>query len=405
MAYDIEWLKNIPSVDSLKAVLRNPAALAEVTATMQTEEGQAVGQELLNDNWIPYNQRTVDPEEAAQRVADEELANTQAAEAAAQAAAEEAAAKAAAEAAAQAAQPKVYEYQVTDEDGRPLGRPTRIVYVTDAELVEKMKTAHVNAVRYAERQKRNKNIDRETAQSDAKVQELESQATAAADVVAKEKDPVKLRQAIKTVTESETKIEQERKANYDRGVAIAKQWVADHTDDYLPVQANTELIQDYFRTHNLVLTYDNLELAYAALESKLAKPARVVATANPPQSTPEAVPAPAASITPPVVTTPETQVPVETTPPQAPSTTPETTPAVAHNAQTTARRPGVNGSLPPGTTTAGRGTVTQATQDSANAAFLKSVDKMSGEEYKRNLKNPEFRAKLAAAGIPDVQSR
>jgi hypothetical protein len=48
--------------------------------------------------------------------------------------------------------PKIHEYQVTREnDGTPIGPKSRYVYVSVAELIEKLQAAHVNAVRLADR--------------------------------------------------------------------------------------------------------------------------------------------------------------------------------------------------------------------------------------------------------------
>src|SRR6202030_2948103 len=199
---DMNWLESATLAD-FKAVLQmakfHPNKLAEVNALLATEEGKAIASEMLNDpDYVPKpRQVTPTPEEAAQIAADLAIANQQEAEAAAAAAR-----------LAEVAQPKVEEvvppapveekkkivvdYQVTAEDGTPLGRPTHIEGWSYDEVIEKLKAAHVNAVRYAERVKKNKvtSIEARTQQKQAEeqVQKSEQEASVAVEEAAKEKD-------------------------------------------------------------------------------------------------------------------------------------------------------------------------------------------------------------------------
>lgn len=400
---DMDWLKSATLDDLTGAMRSGPQVLAAVNALLQTPEGKVIGQEMLNDpDYIPVSKRTPDPEEAAQIAEDE-------ARAAEQARIDEEAAAADAlvnPPAAPAPERKkiVVNYQATTEDGTPIGRPTHIEGWTWEEVSQKQQDAHVNAVRYAERVKKNRvqSVESTTQQTQrqAQVKQLEQDAQTAAAEAAK--DPSKLVDAVKKATAADREAEVERQAAIARGRAIADSWIKDHVDDFVPCDANSKLMGQWMQTNNLTLSYENLELAYTATKHQLVKPVEDHAEAAP--NTPPTAPAATApatpSITAPVAPATVTEIPTETPVVQPASTVPTTTPAAAPNAQPAARRPGVNGGLLPGTLTAVRPRVNQGPVVSTYDEMMREIDAMPAKEYRNKVeKDAKFRARLEAAGI------
>lgn len=299
----------------------------------------------------------------------------------------------------------VREYQVRDEDGTPIGRPTHLEARTMDEMLEKMQTAHENATRAFHRLKKQKL----TFKNDKTILTPE-QIQEAARVALESKDASKASDVIREVIETSYKQREEqlRQQKYEQdGVAISNTFMRRHLHDYNPCEANKLALGEYFRDHNLEFTLDNLEAAFqdlkeqgdklASVESVATK--TVVAAANPVAATTVATP-----VTPviPVAETPATVLvsetpaqPLEVVAPVVAATAP--TPA-APNQQPAARRPGVNGSLPPGTLSAQRpGTPDPAL---ARSEFLKVVKNMDAATMKAKLKNdPQFVKQLTAYGI------
>ncbi len=412
---DLTWLESATLAD-LKSAMRNPSQLAAVNALLQTPEGKAIASEMLNDpDYVPKPRgATPTAEEAAQIAADLAIANQQEADAAAAKLTE-------------AAQPKVEEvvqpvaeekkkividYQVTAEDGTPLGRPTHIEGWSNEEVIEKLKAAHINAVRYAERVKKNRvtSIEARTQQKQAQesVQKAEQEASVAVEEAAKEKDPIKLKDAISKVSKADREAEIARATARAQGKVIVDAWIADHKEDFQPCEANSNIIGAWLAANQLELSYENLELAFVANETRLAKPvpqapvveAPAAAVANPPANA-SAVPAVATpSITAPLAASAETVLPPAVPVSQPASAAPESSSAAAPNAQPAARRPGVNGGIAPGSLSAQRPQTQQQPQTTTRAELLKDMKKMSPDELRKKLKNTEYVAKLRAAGIP-----
>ena len=413
---NLAWLESATLAD-LKSAMRNPTQLVAVNALLQTPEGKAIASEMLNDpDYVPKpKQVQPTPEEAAQIAADTALAEQQAVEAARL----DEEAKKAAEALVPPPPPVVEEkkkividYQVTAEDGTPLGRPTHIEGWTQEEVNEKLKAAHINAVRYAERIKKNRvqSVEAQTAQrqSQEQLQKAEQEANVAVEEAAKEKDPAKLKEAISKVSKVERDAQIARETALAQGRAVANVWMSDHKEDFQPCEANTKIIGEWLSANKLELSYDNLELAFKATETRLAKPvhqapveeAPAALVVNPPAAAPVAPAAPAPPIAAPAVVAAE---PVST--PAAQSSqpvvaAPEPTPAAAPNAQPAARRPGVNGGIAPGSMSAPRPSVQEQPQTTTRAVMLKEIKKMSQDEFRKKLKNAEYVGKLRAAGIP-----
>ena len=428
---DLDWLKSA-TYDDLKQAMRFPDKLAAVNILLATREGATIASEMINDSdYIPVSKRVPSPEEAEQIAADLALAEQQAAEAAATSEADtaaaaqavadaEAAAKADADrkvveaaAAAEAVKSKkiIREYQVKDEDGNPIGRPTHLEAWSTDEMLEKMQTAHENATRAFHRLKKQKPTFKPEAveQKPLTEQEIIQLATDAQNA----QEPEKASEAIRKLNEAKQRQLDEAR-EVVRQQAIALKWMRSHVEDFNPCQANADLIGEYLAENNLEVTYENFELAFMAKESELAPvatkqpPANVTPVAVAPNAPPAApaVPAPAAVI--PAAAAPEA-VPVSTPVAQVPQpvvAAPSPTPAAAPIAQPAARRPGVNGSLPPGTLTAVRPSVQQQPQTTTKAEMLKEISKMKPEEFRKKVQtSKEYRDRLVAAGIPVLGQR
>jgi hypothetical protein len=416
---DLAWLQSA-DLNDLKSAMRNTGKLAEVNALLQTDEGKVIAGDMLADpDYVPVSKRPVSDEEKAQIAADTAIAEQQAIEDAAEAAAilaQPLAPVIEVPAVAPVEKKKiVVDYQCRAEDGTPIGRPTHIEGWTWEEVSKKQEDAHVNAVRYAERVKKNKvNSVETTSKSERDQAQIRvAEAEAAAAVEEATKDPAKLPDAIRKVTKAERESQIVKDSTRAAGLVVANTWMADHVDDFQPCDANSNFISKWLQENNLGLTYDNLELAYTAIGTKLVKP-----TSKPPVSEEPAALAPnapvAAPVTPvvappPIVAAPpivaDPVIPAAPQPVQPAVTAPEPTPVAAINTAPATRRPGINGSLPPGTFTAARPVAQQQPVVSTQAELLKEIDKMSPREYRAKLKTTEFVARLRTAGIPVVGTR
>jgi hypothetical protein len=410
---DLAWLE-AATLDDLKTAMRNSDQLMAVNTLLLTPEGKAIASEMLNDPDYKPRPRNAEPtpEEAAQIAADLELANRQAEEATAAAVAEPLATPPVVVPPVEEKKKIVIDYQATAEDGTPIGRPTHIEGWTWEEVSEKQKAAHINAVRYAERVKKNKvqSVENSTKQQQVQeqVSQAEQEANAAVEVAVKEQDPVKMREAINKVHEASRLTEEAKQEARRRGKEIGDAWMADHKEDFLPCVANSKIMEKWLIDNKREFSYENLELAFAATETQLAKPVQQVPVEETPaagaSNTPAVAPVAPAAVTP-SITAPAAVAaePVSTaaTPPSQPaSTASESTSAAAPNAQSAARRPGVNGGIAPGTLTAARPSAQQIPQTTTRAELLKEIKGMSPEKYRQKLKDTQYVAKLRAAGIP-----
>ena len=441
---NLDWLK-AADLEQLKNAMRSGGAvLGAVNALLQTPEGKKIAYEMMNDpDYVPFAQRTPDPDEAAQIAADQAEADRQAQAAEAQRQADELAANAA-DAAANTETPTptpqveekkkyVIDYQVTDEDsGRAIGRATHFEsFGTEVEalrvFVEKLKAAHINAVRYAERIKTNR-FKQSAASLEATERSVAANAAQAesdrlAAEAAKEQDPAKMQEAVKKATAAQRDADIARKASIEHGRIIGQTWMEDHKHDFLPCDASTSIMAKYLKDNNLVLSYDNLEKTFAAVKHQLppvtsdgqqgaatdvTTPA--VTVDNSQSTAAAAAAAPAASITPPAAAaaTPETQS-QSTVAASASATTAQASTPAAPNQAPAARRPAVNGGLQPGQLSAqrpGASTTTQQEPAQARAQLLREIGKMDPAIYRKRLATDKnFREKLIAAGIPVVGHR
>jgi hypothetical protein len=328
-------------------------------------------------------QAEIQARQVAEQVPAEKTVEELAVEEAQRVAAEVEAQRVAAEAeAAKVPKKLVVEYQVKDEEGNPLGRPTHLEATTAEEMIEKMKEAHIQATRAFHRLKKQKITFKEQppqqipAQSDAEL------LSAMKDL--KSDDPQKQLEAVRKVQ----RVESEKvKAESDQKLAevnelrrqeqVSFQFLARHRNDFNNCQANIELIKTYFMENELAWTLDNLEIAFHALESELAPVAVPVAPAppvNPVVVTPAVIPATPVA---PVAVQPVTPTPVQTAPPA--------------NPVAAAPRPGVNGGLVPGQSSATRPVATAS--KGLSAEEIKSWD---GPTMRAKMRNPAIRPQIEA---------
>jgi hypothetical protein len=301
----------------------------------------------------------------------------------------------------------VEEYQVRDEDGTPIGRPTHLEARTLPELALKKRDAHENATRAFHRLKKQKlSFHEKKVLSPEEISEV-------ARIALEEKDPAKVVDVINATIETSYK---QREADLgariqqENGRAISNDFMRRHLHDYVPCTANSLAIDEYFKEKDLQFTSDNLEAVFQILKEQGNKLAKVEPSASVPAvvaANPVAPAAVATPVTPAIPVVAETAATVSALETQAPpqaivtpvveATAP--TSVAAHNAQPAARRPGVGGSIAPGSLSAQR----PGAPDPALARkeFLKTVHDMDPKVMKAKLKNdPQFVKQLASYGIP-----
>lgn len=299
----------------------------------------------------------------------------------------------------------VREYQVRDEEGNPIGRPTHLEAWTLEEMAEKLQVAHENAARAFHRLKKQKT----TFKPEPKTILTPEQIKAAAEAALQEKDPAKAEEVVRATvdsyyTERERKLAEQEA--HEAGRAISNEFMRRHLNDYRPCEANQKLINEYLTEHRMDFTLDNLEACFADLmeQGVLVKVERPL-TPKPAESVnipATATPAPSANSTP-VASEPAVVTPSETAQPAAPASQPTveetvTTPVAAPIAQPAARRPGVNGGIAPGTLSAKRPDVVDPSV--ARKEFMRELKVMKPEVMKAKLKNdPQFVKQLESYGI------
>lgn len=292
----------------------------------------------------------------------------------------EGAAKAAEEAARiaaeEAAKPKVFsvDYQVRDEKGNPIGRPTHLEAPTEEGLRAKLIEAHTQATRAFHRLKEQKTTFKQPTQSPVHTEKISDDELKQALNDIRSEDP-------KVSAEAQAKItlEERRKAQEAQRLYLEEQasyaFLRKHIHDFNNCEANVKMIDEYIKENKLEWTLDNLELAFIAKESELAPVVQPVAPVTP------ANPAPAVS---PVVTTPAVPVAVQPVVP-APAA-----PAVPNNPAPAVPKPGVNGGVVPGESS---GIRPPAKPTGLTAEEIRSWD---GATMRKNMANPAMRAQIEA---------
>lgn len=373
----------------MQALLTDRAVAVHVSKLMQTRNQEQAEREAAVDKQI---------ERTAAAPSTEELA----AQAAVVAAQPDASVPAPA-----SAEPKkkiVREYQVRDEDGSPIGRPTHLEAYSEAEMLDKMQVAHESATRAFHRLKKQKLQFKEEEQKRLLTPE---EIKAAAAKAVEGKDAAEAERLVRGLLDTEFKqreLQLQQQKDFQEGVRIANEFVMNHLYSFNPVRSNMIALTDYLKEHGLDLTLDNLEAAFIDLNEQGDKLAPVVAqnksveqTNNTSVTTASAV---AATNGTPVVEAPVVATPVAAAQPVVVSTplveATVTTPVVANQPITT-RRPGVNGGIQPGSLSVPRPVPVDPAQ--ARKEFMQSVKAMKPEEIRKKLNDPQFVKQLTAYGI------
>ncbi len=314
----------------------------------------------------------------------------------------------------------VIEYQVTDEENKPIGRPTRLWAPTLIELLGKVRNAHESATRAFHRLKIQK-LTFEKREQD-RVLSVEEMKAIAVKVV-ESKDVAEAEKIVRNLiaTEYSKKDEELREQReHEAGVSIGNAFLRNHIDDFFVCEANNKALGTYLKEHRLEFTLDNLEAAFVDLKEQgvlVERPVRG-STSKPAESAPNAsatatgdtnVPAStassvqpnqpaAAALTPQSTSAPVTQPAVAqaSVASQPGNEATVTTPATA-NTPHVARRPVVSGVMPGSLSAQRPGTPDPAL---ARKEFMKTIRVMDPKTMAARLKNdPQFVKQCEAYGI------
>lgn len=306
-------------------------------------------------------------------------------------------------------------YQVRDENGNPIGRPTSLTANSMEEMLDLMQKAHEEATRAFHREKKRVLTFKQKEQTAVTPESIKAAAAKALEA----KNADEALEVVRGVIANEYKsqeeaarlreIELKNKEAYAEGQRIGNQFVRNHLHDFNPVEANLLALGEALKKHDLEFTLENLEFVFDDLKSQEGK---LVAGGNPQAAKRQAEPAP---ITPApateVAAVPTTELPAtepaapvtvtEVAPPAAQSQptveATESTPAAPQSA-TPARRPGVNGGIAPGTLSAKRPEAINP--ELARKEFMKELKAMPASEMKQRLNHdPQFVKKLQQHGI------
>lgn len=293
----------------------------------------------------------------------------------------------------------VQEYQVKDESGNPIGRPTHLEARTWPEFISKKDECHVQATRAFNRLKSQKVSFKQQQPSEPEYKPLSDEDMAVLIKDLKGDDPAKAVAAARKIAGSEVAKDREAAREAEKvaeGKRIGYEFMQRHVHDFNPCKANSEIIGKYLEENNLEFTLDNLEIAFIAKENELAPvavPARRVEVPpvdNPPATVPSAQPVPQAV---PAVQHPAAELAARqaaaAAPPAAP--VPPAPQSVADNTPPAQARPGVNGGLEPGSLSAQRPAVSGTPK-----LTREDILKMDKEKLKRLVKDPNKRAELNA---------
>ena len=402
----------------------------EYEAEIKRREDEAAAKQKTEDDAVAAEaaeqQRLVD--EAAQQDADQKAAADKAVaeKAAADAAEQEKQLAEKARIAEEAAHPKtkiVKEYQVRDEEGNPIGRPTHLEADLWEEMSEKQQAAHENAVRYAERMKKRAALRPTPAVPQAPIPILSDEQRKAFEAEAQAEGPkAEIAKSKLEVDDANKERLQARQINEQAKIERESILFINANKDFYPCTGNARIMSEYLHAEGLEWNAGNLEIAYEKLASKLtsrpvedvapvvpANPAPVVPTPQPAAAATPAAPAVVPAVenipqTPPannspvvaasvVATEPSTKVePVVPIPSEIPAP-----PAV--NPPAPVKRPASG--IEPGSLHGARRQQTAPTESTQQTVseIKREVARMPLNVFKKNLRNPKFREKLKFAGI------
>ncbi len=278
----------------------------------------------------------------------------------------------------------VTDYQVTDENGNPVGRPTHLEARNWPELWMKQREAHVQASRAFGRLKSQKVTFKQSQQP-----KPPSKEELLASIMNSE-DPAKAVADAKKATEVTPEQKAARAEADARAALVTYQFLAKHVHDFNNCQANTQLLGEYFQENNLEWTLDNLEVAFKVLEDQLVAPARAVS--SPDNGAPVSTATPAATAVKPAA---PAAVPAASAPPAA-SAQPATQATTENVPVRVEPRPGVNSGVQPGSLTA------QRIVDVASVPgqlTRREVSKWDAKTLMTRMRDPLWRPQLEAIGI------
>lgn len=272
----------------------------------------------------------------------------------------------------------IQDYQATDDHGAPIGRPTHLEARSWPELSIKQREAHTQAVRWGHRLKLQKITYKETQPQNPQILSDQDLLTAMKDL--KSDDPQKQLEAIRLVQKAEKDKLEAQTAELARQAAVSRRFIERHKEDFYNCEANINRVRDYFlENKDLAWTDDNLETCFLAIESTLAPVPQAqvapVVPANPVATAP--VVAQAAPVTAIPQAAPQAVQPVVPAPAQVPP---------ANNPPAATPRPGVNGGLVPGESSAVRPGPAKPKKLSAE-----EVKSWSPEQMKKNMRDPHIR--------------
>jgi hypothetical protein len=175
------------------------------------------------------------------------------------------------------AETQIYQYQPVDEQGNPIGRPTRFEYSTIEEFQQKMERANQEAVRALFRLKNQKpapakpetKFQPEALTADQEYQaglELQNPATAGDAVL-------KLVKSRLPITDIEKDAKETAAARRRAGAEAAMyQFLQRHLHDFYNCHANGKMMGEWIIANGYDITSpDSLEAAFAALADQLAQ--------------------------------------------------------------------------------------------------------------------------------------
>jgi hypothetical protein len=165
----------------------------------------------------------------------------------------------------------VIDFQAKDDAGNPIGRRTHLEAESQEELNSKWEKSYTEAVKYAERMKKRAEATPTPAPvekvipvlTDVQRAELEKEAVESKDTTKADLAKVKLNL---DDANKDRKVAQER-TEYERQQKESGSFIAAHPE-FFPCEANAKVLADQMK--GKYWTADNLEIAYAEVESKLA---------------------------------------------------------------------------------------------------------------------------------------
>lgn len=209
----------------------------------------------------------------------------------------------------------VYDYQITDDNGNPIGPPQHFEADTNRELVDKIAAAHKNsAKKMYETIKKVKIGELITPDPETPIREFKRKSLTADERVRLSsaiKDPQTSPDAIKTLLEAELgeSVDAIREAlqyvEIRKRIEVAEyetQKFLEVHPEYVVCPENRDIMQKWLNKRNLAITKKNLELAYEDLNNEQLLVTQVRAPELIPPTTTVEVPAPV--VTPVVEATP-----------------------------------------------------------------------------------------------------